>query len=549
MMIAVYATVFLGLSLPTVVPIRLPQAGQTALVQQRKEMALQQFRSFKVASPSALDEEHIAEIHERFNELEALLIHTQKLAQPKVEEIRQGKNQKISDFNLETDLMPNRVQRFFSGFSVNVEIADTPNEVVKGDKILPNPQADLRKFSGSLDLQNLFLTSADLKDAYTKLKDIKSNFKLNLTDPLGHLKSREKLFKHFRRHRKRDLIYRTLSAFQLSIASSDRVQTVVDPEDNDPPLLDGTEDDTAETVAVKFLPSRLFSASDRADAYQAYTAYAAHFPEKIAKESAEKWLPPGEEDCIEMRACSSKSHNKKATFLKALLPTFEFKTVDQFDFIQAGGLPRVEAEKKIETYVFTWDLGPIFDVFGPRASSIVIAKQQKEIETLRKEWNNGAPVVSPIRLFGAKGEIEENVVRLVPGSRFRLPLRTTKAFKGLTWCRIDADPSTGNPGKCRELPQQTAISTMSFSGGVLEGIVADSPGVEVVFQARDRFDRIGVAKIRFVVKSTHIERLISSLLRDYIAISLDHRVLLDDDRFETLQEKWRRLYSMSARTP
>ncbi len=145
------------------------------------------------------------------------------------------------------------------------------------------------------------------------------------------------------------------------------------------------------------------------------------------------------------------------------MPVFEFKTVDQFDFVEFGGrfLRSLYLEETIETYTMTWDLNRIFDRRADRTAAL-------------------DAVAAVEKLVGAPPEIKTPGERVLSPDRFLyLRLEHQGGVGGLSWKILG--PSCGDDHS----PKNQAFPGVYLEGRVLVGYPARFSGCEFQIVVED----------------------------------------------------------------
>lgn len=239
----------------------------------------------------------------------------------------------------------------------------------------PNPDRYLWKTTLSLDFSKLFPSAAELKAGYEGVA-AHSKWIDRSADPLSLERANGELVEYFAHARPTDRWKRFLSGISAFVAIADR-----------PALQDGAplprpvleEDDYDETYGVKVDPAKWFvDVSDWAAAYSATLAYAKAYekPEVLRFEH-----PCSEQ--IDRRCLDGlTSLAGPRQILAAVLPVFEVKSVDQFDFVQAGKrfISTSLQDSTLETYTLTWDLGRVVSAAEDRRAAL---KTLAAIEKMR----------------------------------------------------------------------------------------------------------------------------------------------------------------------
>ena len=280
----------------------------------------------------------------------------------------------------------------------------------------PNPNPELEKYEVSLDLSKISWSSDELVEAYQLAASTK---KLALIDTKGFkteylpdATSGEDVLAFFARTQKGRGLRRFASAWTLSTAQSERQK----------PGPDG--DDFEETYGVTFDPKKFILTADRAvTAYNGLKAYKTLHPAPLNLKAVGNVSDP----VAELRRLSGLRVMSQG--IVALIPTIEFKTVDQFDFLTVGSLlvPNPLIEGSIETITLTWNFSKALDTTKKRrdlfkaiaAHKELFKKEQKKIlpEKPSKPMQFLYGRLSVPAVFGSKHSQRPSMERLGPARR------------------------------------------------------------------------------------------------------------------------------------
>lgn len=320
------------------------------------------------------------------------------------------------------DILPQLSERLLSTLSLTGEIQDTQDFFTRTVEIagpsnreprtvvefLPNPDQYLWKATLTVSPSQMFLSASDLETAYGAVAKNRKLFRTDY-DPLSLVDDE---LGYFSRSRRADRAGRVLSSVTFSVAVSQRPSldgqsTLPDPVIN--------EDRAVQTYSVKIDPLSWFvTGTEKASAYSALGAYAKAYKKS---EAVETLLIPcknqNDRDCLrELSGLSGRGR-----FWVAVLPVFEYKSVDQFDFVNAGGryLFAPLVEDTIETYTVTWDLKRAFKASKERISALSAVQAAADLRS-------PAPSIEPV-----------GILRISRGELFYLRLRAKNGIKDLTW--------------------------------------------------------------------------------------------------------------------
>jgi len=327
-----------------------------------------------------------------------------------------------------SDIRSSFVDNLGRALKFTLEIKDTPDFLLteftvpdpRGGEdrtvpgFIPNPDERLVKGTVEINVSRVFPSTGDLKSLFSTVSTHKERFDLSV-DPLA---AEDDPVAYFMRARGRDWAARLASGLTISFALSER--PTPDPTADIPePLREqiAAADQYEEVYSVKFDPFPLFNTgSHRSEAAQALTAYATTF--KPGRD-----VPTGLQiatlcasphpHCLGETAGLSQSRR----WLAALLPTFEYKTVDQFDFVQYGSrfLRPFFLDESLEVYTLTWDLSRVLDRQKERTATLdAIAAVEK--------LSAQPPVIA-----------QPTSTPIVAGQAVYLKLKATAGVKPLVW--------------------------------------------------------------------------------------------------------------------
>jgi len=318
------------------------------------------------------------------------------------------------------DLLPDPSERFGRSLNFKLELLDQEDFFIQEvtlpsgrngedrDTLIfrPNPDRYLAKGTLTLDLSKLFQSPSELKTAYETVQELPEAFD-TAHDPLAVERARGEVTDLFAWARPKDRWKRLLSGISVYAAVADR-PTLSNGSPLPEPIL--AEDRYNQTYGLKIDPSKWFvTASDRASAFAATEAYARAY----GKPDVLKVVQPCSGQ-VDRRCLDSLSEIAgPQTYLWALLPVFELKSVDQFDFIQTGQrfLTGSFQDKTLETYTLTWDLGRAFGAATERAAAAKLIAALEKVRALEEpsiDWQRNRRIpVAPDELiylqFSGKG--------------------------------------------------------------------------------------------------------------------------------------------------
>jgi hypothetical protein len=327
-----------------------------------------------------------------------------------------------------SDIRSTFVDNFGRALKFTLEIKDTPDFLLteftvpdpRGGEdrtvpgFIPNPDERLTKGTAEISFSRVFSSTGDLKSLYSTVSTHKDRFDISV-DPLA---AEDDPVAYFMRTRGRDWVARLVSGFTISFALSER--PTPDPTADIPvPVRDriAAADQYEEVYSVKFDPFPLFNTgSHRSEAAQALTAYATTFKPRrdvaTGLQIATLCASPHPHCLGETSALYGSGR-----WLAALLPTFEYKTVDQFDFVQYGSrfLRPFFFDESLEVYTLTWDLSRVLDRQKERTATLdAIAAVEKLAAA--------PPVIAP-----------PTSTPIVAGQAVYLKLKATAGVKPLAW--------------------------------------------------------------------------------------------------------------------
>lgn len=295
------------------------------------------------------------------------------------------------------DLLPSSAERWSRLFEVKAELIDQEDFFIQeillprgreGEELptkvfSPNPDRYLWKSTVNLNFARLVRSPDELKIAYEAAANNPAWFDTGV-DPLALERAGNDVVKYFARARPEDRVDRLLTSLTAFVAVADR------PSLRNGLLLPGQierEDGYDETYGIKIEPSRWFvSGTDWAKAYGATAAYARAYKQPSALSFPHPCSGQVNRRCLDHATRLSGSQRLFAT----ILPTFEFKLVDQFDFVQDGArfISTDAADDSLETYTLTWDFGRVFGAAKQRAEMLAA------LQALEKVRSKGQPTIS-----------------------------------------------------------------------------------------------------------------------------------------------------------
>jgi hypothetical protein len=371
------------------------------------------------------------------------------------------------------DLLPNAFEQLASVFKLEGEIADQPDFVWvevelpddQGSTFEPrvNPNRSLWKATLSADLSKLMTTPSELKTAYETAARNREWFDLS-EDPVADVHD---ALAYFARARSCDFWgKRLLAGFSASFSVAEQ-----------PDELDGNNrelDGHVETFSVTWDPaSLLVTGSDWEAAASTLRAYAqlSGRPELLGDQSSCK--TPGSKRCL--RQTSGLSGGRE--WFAALIPKLQFKTVDQFDYIKAGGqyFSTELSDKTIETYTITWDFGRAARLKRENAAAVRFLASASDKSGL-------APPAIELPLAVT---VEGGGVPVAPRELFYLQFETQKHGEGLRWSLMGRD--------CSAPTNTTGMEVLPGLRLRSDGLVAGYPEAvqpsEICVQVTDVFSR------------------------------------------------------------
>jgi hypothetical protein len=308
---------------------------------------------------------------------------------------------------LVNDLLPGPAERWSRLFQVKAEFIDQEDFFVQevrlprgrdGEELdtlifRPNPDSYLWKSTVSLDFSRLVWSADELKTAYEAAASNPEWFDTRV-DPLALERAGNDLVEFFARARQEDRLDRFLNSLSAFVAIADR-----------PTLRNGSllpdavdrDDEYDETYGVKIDTSRWFpNGSDWAKAYAATAAYARAFKQPSVLDFPHPCSGHVNRRCLEQAT----SLNGAQRLFASILPVFEFKLVDQFDFVQDGArfLSTDLADDSLETYTLTWDFARVFGAAKQRAEMLAALQALEKVREKGKPkigWRSGTKI--PVR--------------------------------------------------------------------------------------------------------------------------------------------------------
>jgi hypothetical protein len=281
------------------------------------------------------------------------------------------------------ELLPNE-SRWFRPVTIKAYGLDQPNSLFDSEgNPRPNDNPELEKYELSVNLSKVFWSSDELVDAYQLAE---STATLSMLDAssfrsqyLSDAMNGQDVLAFFARteNGKTSGLRRFATAWTFSAGQSERQRHGLG------------SDDWEETWGFVFDPKKWILTSDRVlTAYKGLQAYTkVHgVPSGLTDGSVMDRPTPT------LRRWSGLPIMSQGAV--ALIPTVEFKTVDQFDFLTVGSLlvPSPHIEGSIETVTLTWDLSASLDTTKKRRDALrAIALHRELVERDRVKILPRAP--------------------------------------------------------------------------------------------------------------------------------------------------------------
>lgn len=414
-------------------------------------------------------------------------------------------------------LLPGAGQRFMRSLGPKWEISDLPNTVVEDDMPSRNLEGVLWKVSFTFNPGDLLTNETDYSTAYSALSKYKADFKLDLksADPYPHtIPEIEK----FALTDFRGKIQRALALFSVSFGLAERP---LSERDLSPGKQD--KDEIVESLTIKFDPSRLYDVgTSRKLAYETLLNYAKTFEKGLLGVPIPRSCTDPQEVLNNARNClAALSHTTNGwRTLATFLPTIEFKTVDEYDFIKAGGqfTERLFPDERLETWTITWDLKRAFGVASRRADALSVLQTMKQLAA-------PAPQIT---------------VPAQPAARidewFSFQLQIPPEVADGKWEFIDAGGQALSDSPVRGIE-------LGKKSGLLSGYPMQAGTFNFKVRVRDAFGREASSPVTLVVKGPDLHSRAHILILDYVEIMHMPERLADDSWFERFQERWRAVLS------
>ena len=262
-------------------------------------------------------------------------------------------------WSLRDDLFPGAAGRLARALSIKVSVAEQADEVLvgatDGDSPEPifqtNPMENLYKVEMTVSPGKMAWSVEDFKSAYALATGNKEYVDASETnDPLSGVRPGRKL-KYLVGLEGGGLFKRYMNAFSFTVGRSQRPRfigsTLI-------PIERSADDKTEVTFKISYDgPTVLISPAEIADALEVLESHAKLQP------GARTGILPQPLACQSRPVACLRSITGlpiRTSFLRAVLPTIEFQTVDQFDFVTSGGnfFPATNDILRILTAV--WDL-------------------------------------------------------------------------------------------------------------------------------------------------------------------------------------------------
>lgn len=365
-------------------------------------------------------------------------------------------------------LKPTGGERLLSSVSLRLDVLDQADFVASNEtRALPsNPDMEvpvvvfrpardeaLLKGSVSFNLAAFFDDVDALSSRYSTLQKNHKLFDLDKPDPVDTGDA----FDYFARRRTGDRWGRLFSGLTLTGGLAERASKVTDP-------ILPPEDEHEGVWGLTFDPTKLFVTDEQINTAIATTiAYSKAYqnPDVLAH------LP----DCPKnVQACVKQLSAEGASPLwMTLLPTFEVKSVDQFDFFTLNERFRSTSllEDSIETYTFKWDLARSFATSKKREARV---KAAATLTALQKKRRNRVAIASINAQFRS-GKLE-----LV-----YLPLKVENAIEKATlevWDRTGAS-------FCHKAKKGEVFPGLAIDGTRITGYPTETGSCTFLLRAKD----------------------------------------------------------------
>ncbi len=295
-------------------------------------------------------------------------------------------------------LLPGPWSRFLRPLTVTGSSVDQLDRIYDGTvdpetgfpSFTANPAGDLGKIELTVKPKNVFRSTAELKAAYSlALDDTAGGFIDASSDPLRVTPSGKKLSELAWAGR-RGVGKRLLSAFEATFGYSERSPfagaLLLDEE-----VLKQDDDEFVYSISLD-LDSLVIFPAEVGEAYDTLEKHTMLDPRNRA--GLDVFI---NEQCAGLnpiRCLREMSGIRvKGRWLAGLLPKITYKTVDQFDFIVAGGEPFPFNEDSIETFTVTWDLGSALDSAKHRRAAVKALAQHQKLAA-RDDRRNLQPILA-----------------------------------------------------------------------------------------------------------------------------------------------------------
>jgi hypothetical protein len=307
-------------------------------------------------------------------------------------------------WSLRDDLLTGTAGRLARALSIKVSAAEQADEVLvgatDGDSPEPifqtNPMEHLYKVEMTLNPGRLAWGVADFKSAYALATPGKNESAYvdaaEINDPLFGIPPDRKL-EYLVGLEGGGLFKRYANALSLTIGRSERPRfigsTLI-------PIERSKDDKTEVTFKISYdAPAVFISPEEIADALEVLESHAKLHPN--VRTGA--WLEP---PACEYRPvkCLRLITNLpiRTSFLRAVLPTIEFQTVDQFDFVTAGGNFFPATNDTLRTLTAVWDLKAL-DTAKNRRDAIKAYAAVQRLAAREARLNHPLKLTNPAETF------------------------------------------------------------------------------------------------------------------------------------------------------